>query len=44
MFYVRTWACCLIQHGHVFINNIRMFYNDKPVKLYTMVLDDNDAI
>lgn len=32
MFYVRTWACCLIQHGHVFINNIRMFYNDKPVK------------
>ncbi len=27
------------EHGHVFINNIRMFYNDKPVKLYTMVLD-----
>lgn len=35
------------EHGHVvlynmgmfFINNIRRFYNEKPVKLYTMVLD-----
>ena len=43
MFCVRTWGCCLIQHGHVFINNIRMFYNNKFIRLYTIVFSSNSS-